>query len=215
MLKYKKIKELIEQEGKNRFWSLSKYEDWTEDILSHACGFVLDLGCGDGVYSREIAKRHLKTVSADLSEMKLRALRGLSNSYLVACSASEIPFKNNVFDTVLFLEVLEHLPSHLMQYQTFKDIKRVLKHGGRLILSTPNKPIYRLMTKMWYVLRGQKPDSTHFTELNYRQLLFIVRKYFEIIYQRGKFGLLKNKRFQRMIGKFPKVCYDILLVCKK
>jgi SAM-dependent methyltransferase len=47
-----------------------------------------------------------------------------------------LPFEENSFDLVLFCEVLEHLtvdPLHAMQ-----ELKRVLKPGGRLVLTTPN-----------------------------------------------------------------------------
>lgn len=47
-----------------------------------------------------------------------------------------LPFEENSFDMVLFCEVLEHLtvdPLHAM-----RELKRVLKPGGRLILTTPN-----------------------------------------------------------------------------
>lgn len=47
-----------------------------------------------------------------------------------------LPFETDTFDVVLFCEVLEHLtldPLHAML-----ELKRVLKPGGRLVLTTPN-----------------------------------------------------------------------------
>jgi SAM-dependent methyltransferase len=48
-----------------------------------------------------------------------------------------IPFEDEYFDIVLFCEVLEHLSNQAGRI-TLKEINRVLKQGGTLILTTPN-----------------------------------------------------------------------------
>ena len=48
--------------------------------------------------------------------------------------AQQQPFANNTFDPISFLEVLEHLPS---PHAAIKESYRVLKPGGKLILSMP------------------------------------------------------------------------------
>lgn len=48
-----------------------------------------------------------------------------------------IPFEDEYFDIVLFCEVLEHV-SNLCARATLKEINRVLKFGGTLVLTTPN-----------------------------------------------------------------------------
>lgn len=54
-----------------------------------------------------------------------------------------LPYPSNTFDTVLCTEVLEHL--RINPLYTFHEMQRVLKPGGRVILSTPNiTPIHRL-----------------------------------------------------------------------
>uniref|UniRef100_A0A7C4XTV1 Class I SAM-dependent methyltransferase n=1 Tax=candidate division WOR-3 bacterium TaxID=2052148 RepID=A0A7C4XTV1_UNCW3 len=150
-----KLKSLFDEEAKGSFVGFSKYETWNQDILSACCGFTLDLGCGDGAYTREMLKRKQKVVSADISEIRLRRVQK-NNSLVVNCSAIHIPFKDNVFDSVLFREVLEHLPTYYDQRKALIEIKCVLKNNGRLILSIPNKKILHLAKKygtLWVNLK--------------------------------------------------------------
>ncbi len=46
------------------------------------------------------------------------------------------PYPDHLFDVVIFCEIIEHLQSD--PFFTLKEIKRILKPGGRLILTTPN-----------------------------------------------------------------------------
>jgi len=47
-----------------------------------------------------------------------------------------LPFEDNAFDCIIFNEIFEHLRTDLITL--FEDLRRILKPGGRLILTTPN-----------------------------------------------------------------------------
>jgi SAM-dependent methyltransferase len=64
----------------------------------------------------------------------------------------KFPFEDNFFDVVLFCEVLEHLTCDPMF--AISEINRILKHGGRIIVTTPN--IIRLEA-LYKVLMGYSP----------------------------------------------------------
>jgi ubiquinone/menaquinone biosynthesis C-methylase UbiE len=51
-------------------------------------------------------------------------------------SAEDLKFRENIFDTVLMIEVLEHIPDDM---KALKEAYRVLKPGGKLIITAPNK----------------------------------------------------------------------------
>lgn len=73
-------------------------------------------------------------------------------SYFVDLETQKLPAKDNTFDTVLCCEVLEHLDVDPMFM--LAELNRVLKPGGRLILTTPN---ITSSHALWKMLRGIEP----------------------------------------------------------
>ncbi|MBT9150493.1 MAG: Demethylrebeccamycin-D-glucose O-methyltransferase [candidate division WS2 bacterium] len=93
-------------------------------------GLILDIGCGGGRimdYLSNFLKSKVIGIDIDYS-----LLKGKKD---VICSDTQLlPFKNNVFDAITGVEVLEHVPNPGM---CIKELYRVLKGGGTLILTTP------------------------------------------------------------------------------
>lgn len=204
-------KSLIESEATKRNYKKSKYSDWVEEILSFAHGNILDMGSGDGAFTTPLVLKGNEVISADLSHLRLNGIRGI-NPKLVECDALILPFSDNSFDTILFIEVLEHLPNTQAQEETLKEFIRVLKPAGRLILTTPNRPVYKRIVKLWSWFGGQSPDPTHYTELSLSELVDLFSKHFKIIQVRGKIGFIPLKKIQKYFNRYPRVCYDILMV---
>ncbi len=100
---------------------------------------VLDLGCGVGAGTQLLAGRGGRTIGVDLD---IRTLRRASEDYgqdvlgFTAANALRLPFGEATFDGVVCFELLEHLPEPDL---LMKEICRVLKPGGKLLLSTPNR----------------------------------------------------------------------------
>ena len=55
----------------------------------------------------------------------------------IVATAFRLPFRSELFDTILFTDVVEHLPEDT-EILALSELKRCLKITGRLILSTPN-----------------------------------------------------------------------------
>ncbi|HAD82931.1 MAG: hypothetical protein A2509_06860 [Candidatus Edwardsbacteria bacterium RIFOXYD12_FULL_50_11] len=206
-------KELIESEAQSREYNASKYSDWVGDILSYAAGDILDLGSGDGAFSIPLIKKGLNVISADLSHTRLKKIKSI-NRRLAECDALVLPFKDNSFDTILFVEVLEHLPNKQAQEEALREFIRILKPNGRLVLTTPNKVVYKYVVQLWSWFGGKSPDPTHYTELSLTELMEICDKYFNIIHVRGKLGFIPIRALQRYFSKRPGFCYDILVVAE-
>jgi len=97
---------------------------------------LLDAGCGTGWFSKAACEKGANVTSMDLGENLLAQVAKKCNSKRVIGSILEIPFADNTFDFVVSSEVIEHTPE---PYLALKEIYRVLKPGGKMVLSTPNK----------------------------------------------------------------------------
>ncbi len=104
---------------------------------------VLDLGCHQGEISLALTRKAQKVIAVDydkkalgwgIVEQKRRKIKNISFSEVNL--EKNLPFKNNQFNPVFFLDVLEHLNN---RDQVLNEIYRVLKEDGRLILAVPNK----------------------------------------------------------------------------
>ncbi|MBI4727357.1 class I SAM-dependent methyltransferase [candidate division TA06 bacterium] len=206
-------KQRVEAEVQKRTYRSSKYSDWHQEILSYVRGVVLDLGAGDGAFTVPLTRQGLRVVACDLSRTRLQNLKACT-SELVELNAMAIPFKPSVFDTILFIEVLEHLPDRSAQQRLLTELGRVLKPGGVVVLTTPNRPVYRIMTMLWKWLGSQEPDPTHYAELSWPELEELCREKFDIAYVRGKAGLIPLCLVQRLLSKKLYLCYDIMVALK-
>jgi len=97
---------------------------------------VLDAGCGYGAFSVELAKNKCKLVSCDLIfELTSKTVKKTKESGVVA-DAFLLPFLDNSFDIVVSSEMIEHTPNP--EY-VICELIRVVKPGGYIVLTTPNK----------------------------------------------------------------------------
>jgi SAM-dependent methyltransferase len=95
---------------------------------------LLDAGCGRYLeFSRELAG-DVQVVGIDL-ETRLDTLNRQS-PYGVRGDLERLPFPSDYFDLVISRSVIEHLPD---PPAVFREFHRVLKPGGKVILSTPNR----------------------------------------------------------------------------
>jgi SAM-dependent methyltransferase len=95
---------------------------------------ALDLGCGDGRLTAELDASELS--AADVSAVALaRARPRLPKARIVALEVdSPLPFEDGEFQLVLCAETIEHV----RDVQLFlSEIRRVLRPGGELVLTTP------------------------------------------------------------------------------
>jgi 2-polyprenyl-6-hydroxyphenyl methylase / 3-demethylubiquinone-9 3-methyltransferase len=102
---------------------------------------ALEVGCGGGMLSEEIARLGFTTVGVDPSEPSLQVARrhaaavGIEISYL-AGAGEALPFPDQSFDVVFCCDVLEHVRD---VPQVIAEISRVLKPGGVFCYDTINR----------------------------------------------------------------------------
>ena len=134
------------------------------------CIKVLDIGCGNGVdlfYLNSIYNNFQKSifVGVDLSEDNIKYCNDakntekVSNIHFSVGDIASLSFKDRTFDTIICSEVLEHLAS---QIQSISEIRRILKDGGILIITTPNRTNHFLkITKLFRFLGLWKHKSNN------------------------------------------------------
>ncbi len=103
---------------------------------------VLDIGCGAGYGSAELAHTATAVTGVDISPEAVALAQSSYNApnlKFIAASATSIPFPDASFDLITCFEVIEHIhdwPSLL------NEARRLLTPGGQFIVSTPNKSYY-------------------------------------------------------------------------
>ena len=102
---------------------------------------ILDVGCGDGYYLHLLSNlgMKLKLTGTDFDPLALasakRNLKGKNIPFVQADLMKKLPFKDRIFDKIVMSEVAEHLPNDL---KGLKEVKRVLKKEGTMVLTVPN-----------------------------------------------------------------------------
>ena len=97
---------------------------------------ILDVGCGTGetltFIKKMFPKAKLYGVDSSISAIKYSKQRGHKN--ILKSLAEKLPFKDETFDVVLFLDVLEHIKN---DQKVINEAKRVLKKNGSIIITSP------------------------------------------------------------------------------
>jgi SAM-dependent methyltransferase len=101
---------------------------------STAGGFrILDVGCGTGTMLTYLARfGNAEGVDIDAEAVGYCHDRGLQQ--VTQSAADSLPFDNDTFELVTALDVIEHIDDDL---GALREIRRVLRPGGRLLLTVP------------------------------------------------------------------------------
>jgi ubiquinone/menaquinone biosynthesis C-methylase UbiE len=129
---------------------------------SHRGGRILDVGCGSYPYFLTTTKFKEKfgiDPSMDLSLLKDKSV----NLQTIKIDKKTLPFKVNYFDVVTMLAVFEHIEhDHLIS--VIREIKRIMKKDGQLIITTPapwSDKILHLMARTWLISSEEIHEHKH------------------------------------------------------
>jgi SAM-dependent methyltransferase len=105
-----------------------------ERAAPYARGRLLDVGCGDKPWEAILAPRVSEHVGVEYAETLRDTLNARAARADVVYAGDRMPFEDASFDTVLSNQVLEHVPD---PRALWADMVRVLRPGGRLIVTVP------------------------------------------------------------------------------
>ncbi|HEX7123871.1 MAG TPA: lysylphosphatidylglycerol synthase domain-containing protein [Gemmatimonadaceae bacterium] len=106
-------------------------------------GLGLDLGCGLGQQTATLARRGYRVIGIDPAVQLLA--QGAGHATLAAADALALPFADGTFDFVYVIGVLHHLAGRQGQDAAYREVLRVLRPGGLLLIheTNPRNPLFR------------------------------------------------------------------------
>lgn len=145
---------------------------------------VCDLGCGDGSTLRQLKSKIKSGYGAD---REVDSSREENLRFIKADLTQPLSLRDGEFDIVLLLAVIEHLESPDL---ILGEIWRILKPGGRLILTTPaprSKKLLEFLAFRLEIISGEGVlDHKHY--YSGQELINLLRKF--------NFRILKLKLFE-------------------
>jgi len=136
----------------------------------------------------------------------------------------KLPYKNNTFDFIIFNEVFEHL--RINPILTLKEINRVLRPGGILLLTTPN--LYAIHKILMFNLGRSFNDAyDEFNKLNIYGYMGHIREYstkevrkflkntnfkIETVIYRNDYSFFKYPGFKNIFIKLIGLMVDLLMM---
>ena len=122
---------------------------WAEHVSRYAFAArwapgarVLDLGCGAGYGTAELAGRAHSAMGIDLAHEAVNHASSaypLPNISFVPASVTAVPFRDGSFDLITAFEVIEHLDDWRA---LLSEGRRLLRRNGEFLVSTPNMEYY-------------------------------------------------------------------------
>ena len=138
---------------------------------------VLEVGCFLGYGSALLSGLGHDVTAIDLDRGALEAASKRAAARFVCADATEMPFEDRSFDSVIGLQVLEHLSEEDAR-RFIAECSRVLRCDGGLLVATPNRR-FRLMP-------GQKPwNPDHQRELDGVQVRDLLSPWFDEVTIKG------------------------------
>ena len=165
-----------------------------KEITKHISGkVILDNGCGIGSFLYE---KHNEKRIYGIDKRKTENYEGIFK----LADSTKLPFEDNFFDCVVFAGVIQYIRDY---NKALKEIKRVLKNRGRLIISSVNRD--SLLRRIKIIGKEPKREAGEFKIFSCRELEYLLKRY--------------NFKIKEKLGvdylPFPRnLCSNSLFICE-
>jgi len=183
-----------------------RFEEIYYKMFFDGGGKVLDIGCSTGNFAVQ-DKKNIIGVDLDEDQIKIAKSRGLNAIKFDA--NKKLPFKDNTFDKVNCRHVIEHLDDmsdNLLRF--IREIRRVLKKNGKLVLITPD--LRRVKFEFWHGYVHKHPFiKESLQKLAYDAGFDKIKVYnfvqgfpgMRFLYERGLITIPLIKKIERIAGR--------------
>jgi ubiquinone/menaquinone biosynthesis C-methylase UbiE len=197
------------RDSENRKNKAEKIKYILENLNIHnEKGVCLDIGCSNGIITESVSALFDRVIGLDFDSiaMKMVDQNSISSVKYVYGDAMCLPFPDQNFDALICSQTYEHVPSDV---QLFSEILRVLKPGGIVYFSGPNKtfliephyylPFLHWLPEKWadcYVQLLGKGDKYYERSRTYWNLkkIFEPYKIIDVVIYVVEFYSLNNKK---------------------
>jgi ubiquinone/menaquinone biosynthesis C-methylase UbiE len=146
---------------------------------------ILDVGCGVGTFAFHSARAGAKAIGLDYSRESINIARKMTERFGVGESTrfitgtiDDLPFEDKYFDKIVASDIIEHI-SHEEKDVMLKEMKRVLKDDGIIVVYTPNG-LRDKLGLIWKKLTFQRISKWDVE---------------------AHFGLISRRRYEKIISK--------------
>ena len=168
--------EIMSSKGAQSKWHELKFKRIYRLIEKECPKKLLDIACGPGTFISKLPNS-IESCGVDIAEKQINYA---STKYSKAgvsfyrCEDASYPLDDNIFDIVTSIEFIEHVSIDSCK-KNFLEMKRCLKSGGKIIITTPNYnsmwPIFEYIVSHITKENYLEQHVTHYTKKSLRKIM--------------------------------------------
>ena len=150
------IEEAFNYYGRLQERQIAQFASKQHDLKSSV---ILEAGCGDMRYSKVIAEnaRECLLLSTDISSANMTSRlenKQKENHAPIVCDLRALPFRPNIVDGIVVMNVFHHLPTSKSLSQVLDEFRRVCRRGARVFVkeNVSNNPIRFIIERVYWIL---------------------------------------------------------------
>lgn len=172
---------------------------------------VLEIGCGTGKISQKLRQLTDHLTVNDISEKLTKDVAQKLGCQYLAGDCAHLSIADESFDIIVSSECIEHTPD---PYASLLEMKRVLRKGGQLVITTPNKIWYPVLI-LSQILKLRKYEGIENWTWPFVAKTWLVSNGFKNIYFSGchlfPWQIPLAKRILPFFDKFGNSLYPIMI----